>query len=95
MELYIEEWEWDEDNIEHLANRGITPELVEEVWLEAPKYAQNLPDRAASHLMVGPDPGGAMWTICILQVADDPATWRAITGWPSSRQQINWYRRAR
>ncbi len=96
MRLYIEEWEWDDGNIEHLADRGITPELVEdEIWLEAPKYNANRKDRTASHFMIGPDRGGRMWTICILQVADDPATWRAITGWRSKPHEIQWYGRSR
>ncbi len=96
MRLYIEEWEWDDGNIEHLATHGITPELIEdEIWLEAPKYNANRQGRSASHFMVGPDHSESMWTICILQVADEPATWRAITGWRSKPQEEQWYRRAR
>ncbi len=96
VNLYIEEWEWDDGNIEHLAARGISPELIEdEIWLNAPKYNQNRSGRAASHFMIGPDKGGTLWTICIVQVADDPATWRAITGWRSKPHEANWYRRAR
>lgn len=56
--LYIEAWEWDDGNIEHLATRGITPELVEDkIWGEAPKYIADRHNRAASHLMIGPDLG--------------------------------------
>lgn len=96
MELFIEAWEWDDGNIEHLANRGITPELIEdEIWLESPKYNTNRKGRAASHFMVGPDRGGRIWTVCIVQVIDEPATWRAITGWPSKPHEQQWYRRAR
>jgi hypothetical protein len=96
MELFIEEWEWDDNNIEHLAARGITPELIEEeIWLEAPKYNTNRKGRTASHLMVGPDRSGALWTICILQVDEEPALWRAITGWRSKQHEAQWYRRSR
>jgi len=50
MELSIEEWEWDDGNIEHLAARGISPELIEdEIWQEAPRYNTNLRNRSASH----------------------------------------------
>lgn len=92
MNLYIEVWEWDDNNIEHLAAHGITPELIEdEIWLEAPKFNANRRGRAASHLMVGPDRGGEMWTICIVQVDDDPATWRVITGWKSKLREQTWY----
>lgn len=96
MELYIELWEWDDGNIEHLATHGITPELIEdEIWLETPKFIANRSGRAASHLMVGPDRGGQLWTICIVQVDDNPATWRAITGWRSKTREQAWYRRSR
>lgn len=96
MKLYIEEWEWDDGNIDKLSKRGITPELIEDViWLEAPKYLANRPGLSADYLMIGPDRGGTMWTIGILQVADDPATWRAICGWQSKPREQAWYRRAR
>lgn len=96
MRLFIEEWEWDDDNIEHLARHGLTPELIQdEIWLEAPKYNANRAGRIASHIMVGPDRSGRLWTVCIVQSEEDPATWRAITGWPSKPQEENWYWRAR
>jgi hypothetical protein len=96
VKLYIEEWEWDDGNIDKLSKRSITPELIEdEIWLEAPKYLRNRRGRSADYLMVGPDRGGTMWTIGILQVADDPATWRAISGWKSKPHEQEWYRRAR
>jgi hypothetical protein len=94
--LYIEAWEWDDGNIEHLATHGITPELIEdEIWLEAPKFLANRRNRAASHPMVGPDRGGELWTICIVQVEDDPAIWRAITGWRSRPREQEGYWRSR
>src|SRR5258706_1759692 len=84
MELSIEEWEWDDGNIEHLAARGISPELIEdEIWQEAPKFNTNRRNRSASHFMIGPDRSQRSWTICTLQVAEAPAIWRAITGWKS------------
>ncbi len=96
MKLFIEAWEWDDNNIEHLATHGLTPELIEdEIWLEAPKYIANRQGRSASHLMVGPDRFGRMWTVCILQVDDDPVTWRASAGWRSKPHEAQWYRRAR
>ncbi len=96
MRLHIDLWEWDEANLDHLARHGITLELVEdEIWTEAPKYNKNLPGRSASHFMIGPDRGGTMWTICILQVGEAPAIWRAITGWESKSHEKAWYRRAR
>jgi hypothetical protein len=94
--LYIEAWEWDDGNIEHLATHGITPELIEdEIWLKAPKFLANRRNRAASHPMVGPDRSGELWTICIVQVEDDPAIWRAITGWRSRPREQEWYWRSR
>jgi hypothetical protein len=96
MRLLIDEWEWDDGNVEHLARRGVTPERIEEeIWALQPKFNANRHNRSASHYMIGPDQGGALWTICIIQIMDDPATWRAITGWRSKPREIAWYWRAR
>lgn len=96
MELYIEAWEWDDANIAHLDAHGITPEMIEdEIWAEAPKFITNRHNRSASHLMVGPDRSGSLWTVCIIQVGAHSGVWRAITGWPSKPREAAWYWKAR
>src|SRR5258706_4484205 len=56
MELSIEEWEWDDGNIEHLAARGISPELIEdEIWQEALKFNTERRQCNASPFMNRPE----------------------------------------
>lgn len=94
-ELVITQWQWDEINLGKLAIHGLSRRIVLHVWGEAPRYRENKRRRAASHQMIGPDSGGAFWTICIVEVEGQPGLWRAITGWPSERHEIGWYERVR
>ena len=61
----IENWHWDDDNIEHLARHSLTPEIVIEVAGDLPLFRENLRGRAASHQMIGPDRMGETWVISI------------------------------
>jgi hypothetical protein len=45
--------------------------------------------------MVGPDAGGKIWVVCIVQIPSKQDTWRAITGWRARAAEIEWYRRSR
>jgi hypothetical protein len=64
------------------------------VFHEKPKYIKNKKGRAASHRMVGPDRGGAMWTIHIREREDQPGRWRVINGWPAEEPDKKWYGRS-
>jgi hypothetical protein len=99
-ELFIAEWQWDDNNLRHLAERH--PELarrprriVRQVWQTEPRYRQNKAGRAATHQMIGPDYGGSMWTFCLMEVFTDPGLWRVVTGWAAEQPEIQWYRRQR
>src|SRR5258706_9140031 len=53
MELSIEEWEWDDGNIEHLAARGISPELIEdEIWQGATKFNTKPRNPSGRHFLI-------------------------------------------
>lgn len=91
--MRIEEWQWDDGNLEELAAHGLTRRTVLQVWQEAPRFRGNKKRRAASHLMVGPDFGGTIWVICILEVPDHEGVWRTVTGWRAREPEIEWYRR--
>ena len=96
MKLYIEAWEWDDANIAHLDSHGITPEMIEdEIWGDDPKFIANRRNRSASHLMIGPDRAGQLWTECIIEAGAHSGVWRAITGWPSKPREAAWYGKAR
>ena len=91
--MVVEEWEWDDDNLGHLAAHGLGRRTVEQVAAEAPRFRRNRRGRAASHQMVGPDAGGAFWTVCVAEAPGRPGLWRAITGWPSEEHERSWYAR--
>lgn len=94
MAVYIEEWEWDEANLDEIARHGLTRHIVEAVAEEMPRFRRNKRGRAASHQMIGPDPGGALWTVCFAPVPGIAGRWRTITGWPSDDDEIAWYHRS-
>lgn len=91
--MYIQEWEWDDENIAHLARHRLTPRLVREVAGANPLFRRNKQSRAATHQMIGPDHQGAYWTVCLRQHELDRGRWRAITGWPSEHEEIAWHHR--
>lgn len=92
--LYIAEWEWDDGNTEHIAQRGLTPADIEDVWLENPKYRRNRNQRAASHQMIGPDRGGRYLTVFIRQTEKDEGLWRTVTARESTAPEIEWWRKS-
>jgi hypothetical protein len=58
-------------------------------------FRRNLAGRSASHLMIGPDQGGTMWTVCIVEVPRKPGLWRAFNAWPADDDEKDWYNRHR
>jgi hypothetical protein len=87
----IESWQWDDGNRAELARHGLSPRIVRQVVGEQPKFRRNKRGRAASHQIIGPDSGGMMWTVCILEVVGEPGLWRAVTGWRADPEDIDWY----
>lgn len=85
--IRIRGWDFDERNRAHLARHEIDDNLVWDVWAGNPILVPNKPGRSGSHLMIGPDSSGRLWTIVIVPVNDDLGLWRAITGWPSERKE--------
>lgn len=90
--MQIDGWDWDDDNLSHLGGRGLGRQAVLQVAQEAPKFRENLKGRAATHQMIGPDSGGAIWVVCIVQTPRE-GIWRAITGWRAEPEDEAWYRR--
>jgi hypothetical protein len=50
------DFEWDKDNEDKLAERGITASEVEGVWGNKPSYKRNKKAGSATWMMVGADP---------------------------------------
>lgn len=92
--LVIESWQWDDGNLQELQAHGVSRRTVLQVAAERPKFRKNKRARAASHQMIGPDAGGAFWTICIREVTGQPGLWRAITAWSADPEDVHWHRRS-
>ena len=54
------------------------------------RVSRNRTERSATFQMIGPDRGGALWTICIVETILR-GRWRAVTGWPSEASDKAWY----
>jgi len=76
--VYIEDWEWDDANLDELAQHGMRRRHVEQVAEEQPLFRRNKRGRSATHQMIGPDRGSRIWVVCIAPVPGIPGTWRAI-----------------
>jgi hypothetical protein len=81
VRLRVEELQFDDWGRDKLASHGVSIKTVRQVFYERPKYRKNKKNRAASHKMIGPDRGGAMWTIFIRETDYQPGLWRVINGW--------------
>lgn len=91
--MYIEVWDWDDDNLGELVRHDLTARIVEQVAQGPRKFRRNKKHHSATYQMVGPDFGGQIWVICIVQSLDAPGCWRAITGWRADQAEKEWYRR--
>ncbi len=91
--MYIEEWNWLDEDVEHLAKHGVRPSDVLAVWREAPRYRRNRRNRAASHQMIGPDGRGGFYAIFIREDAAVSGRWRAITGRRATVAEKAWWER--
>ncbi len=82
------EFEWDADNLEHFEQRG-SPDIVLQVYDDEPKFYRNRSQRATTHLMIGQDISGRLWTIAMTRLADN--RWRPVTCWPSKLSEKRRY----
>jgi len=90
-DVYIAEWEWDDANVEHMAEHRIRPADVGAVWSDRPKYRRNRHGRAATHQMIGPDGGGRLVAAFIRQADLSEGRWRAITARPATGAESKWW----
>ena len=86
--IRIEGWDFDEANVEELANHGVSIRIVDDVADNQPRFRRNKKRRSATHQMIGPDRGGRFWVICLRETS--PSFWRPITGWAASDHETNW-----
>jgi hypothetical protein len=94
VHLRVEDLQISDRVRDKLASHSVPIRAVRQVFYERPKYRKNKKNRAASHLMIGPDRGGAMWAIGIRETDYQPGLWRVINGWPAEDTDKEWYRRS-
>ena len=93
MEIRVWELEWDDANIAHCEEHDLTPEVADEVLWREPVFFENRPGMPGSHVMIGPDEAGKLWTIILVHVLG--VRWRPITGYESEHGDIELYGSAR
>ncbi|HVF05209.1 MAG TPA: hypothetical protein VNA20_10235 [Frankiaceae bacterium] len=92
--MWIADWVWDDDNIEHIARHGLTVWDVRDVWLMYPKFRRNRKGRAATHQMIGADGGGRFLAVFIAEVPGRPGWWRVVTARAATDDEKKWWARS-
>jgi hypothetical protein len=85
-DIEVRDFEFDEVNLRHLAAHGLTASVVWDVWLDEPVAVPDRPRHSGTHLMIGMDSGGVLWTIAMVRIDDETGLWRPITGFPTERE---------
>jgi uncharacterized DUF497 family protein len=86
-DLEVDDFVWDEVNIAHLLERhGTDFNDINEVLDNRPQYFTNLPDRAGSHVMIGPNYVGRFFFAAIVTTSQR-GIWRVITAWSMSKRE--------
>jgi hypothetical protein len=93
--MYIGEWNWLDEDVEHLAAHRVQPADVLAVWREEPRYRRNKKNRAASHQMIGPDGKGGFFAIFIREDEIVRGLWRPITGRRATTAERTWWEGSR
>ena len=61
----VEEFEWDQENLDHCADHGFGPRIARQVKDDLPRAFPNERKRRAPFYMVGKAENGLLWTIAI------------------------------
>jgi hypothetical protein len=89
--VWIAEWLWDDENVEHIARHGLRPWHVHDVWLGDPRFRRNRKGRAATHQMIGPEPGGRFLAAFIAPEPGRPGLWRVVTAREATETERRWW----
>ena len=87
--IRVERLVWTAQNVRYVRRHRGSIGAVEAVLAKAPRYFLNKAGRTATHVMIGPDSRGRMWTIPILE--KEPLAWMPVNCWPSTRTEIRLY----
>ena len=53
VEIEVDAFDYDDQNEAHLAEHGVTPDEIDSVLYNKPRFFANLPGRSATHVMIG------------------------------------------
>jgi uncharacterized DUF497 family protein len=90
--VLISEFEWDDGNMAHLAERGIDANDLNAMLASRITVLKNKRGRSGEYKFVGRGKGGALLTIVVARSAE-PGRWRPITGRRSTDGERNTYER--
>ena len=92
-QIDVQDLEWDEGNLAHLADHGVQRTEVDAVLQNAPQFFANLPERSGTHVMLGPNANGRFLYVVLAESARR-GVWRVITAYRYSRRRaLRYYRR--
>ncbi|HEU0074791.1 MAG TPA: BrnT family toxin [Dehalococcoidia bacterium] len=94
IDLDVDSLEWDERNLTHVADHGVTRDEVEAVLANAPQFFADLPERSGTHVMIGPDANNRFLFVVLAETATRNV-WRVITADRYARRRaLRHYRRS-
>jgi uncharacterized DUF497 family protein len=86
IDLDVRELEWDETNVRHVLEHGVSREEVEEVLARAPQFYINLPSRSGTHVMLGPDDRERFLYVVLVESVRS-GNWRVVTAYRYNRRR--------
>jgi hypothetical protein len=86
--LELTELEWHYNTVRYIRKHGGSIRVCREVMEGSPRFVPQQ-GRRGSHLMIGPDKQGRIWTVAIHYIGDGRAA--PVTCWPSNSSQMRWY----
>ncbi len=89
--MLVAEWQWDDENVAHIARHGLRPRDIRQVAENDPRFRRNRKGRAATHQMVGPDDGGRFVAAFLVAVPGTPGRWRVVTARPATPAERQWW----
>lgn len=90
--MLIFEFEWDDGNMAHLAERGLDANMVNAILTSRITVLKNKRGRSGECKFIGRGMGGELLTIVVARTAE-PGRWRPITGRRSTDGERNAHER--
>jgi hypothetical protein len=81
--VLVREFEWDDGNLQHFADKGLTAEDVDAMLGSRITIKRNKRHASGSYKFLGRGRGGRRLTIVVTETST-PGRWRPITGWENA-----------